>query len=683
MTAILLLALAAGPAVENTFATGWRGNGTGLYPDSTAPTEWHRIPRGALDGLTARAGKAGDGVAVRKGLLRHWLVLGPFPVKDSVRGFAEAPFAEPSLDPAPGDKAGGLEWKALTSPDDDIFVFGTAVPPWLDLGKALGYRKNQVAYAHTRLHSPKGGKARVVIDHGNGLAAWVNGKEAYRSAERRIQLGYYPQLSKFELAHADPESPSFDIDLKPGWNRLLLKLAADNKDGFTDMRCMLRLMDPPDVKYETKNVRWMAPLPGRSTSTPILAGGKVFVMCEPDQLVCLDKLTGRALWTEYINYFEALPPEEKRKRPAYATKIDPLMASLRKEADPRKRLRLRAEMQQELLAIDRDRFRIAGSGHFESHFGIVGFTMPTPVSDGAHVWVWSGMGVAACYTLDGKRRWITRVEATELNYGSSPALAGGVLAVFQNKLYGLDAMSGALKWEQPRVRYNIAAILAGRLNGEAVFVTQRGDAVRPSDGELLFWQRESSLSGDTGWSPPVILGGRVYSPKYGVTNLRVFDYAGTWKPASRTIQLPEEVSRRDGRWIDRWTAGSPLVHDGHAYQSDIYHSLYVSDLKTGKMVVRREMEMEGLTHYNAVAVAASPTLLGRHVVVQDNQGTALVLSPGVRYQVVSRNRLATQMPRRLPIPAQETIGYAPPVADGDRLYIRGEGHLYCIAKDGG
>ena len=29
-------------------------------------------------------------------------------------------------------------------------------------------------------------------------------------------------------------------------------------------------------------------------------------------------------------------------------------------------------------------------------FGIVGFTMPTPVSDGRHVFVWCGNGVAAC-----------------------------------------------------------------------------------------------------------------------------------------------------------------------------------------------------------------------------------------------------------------------------------------------
>jgi hypothetical protein len=370
-----------------------------------------------------------------------------------------------------------------------------------------------------------------------------------------------------------------------------------------------------------------------------------------------------------------------------AARVDPLVAKLAKETDPVKQIHLRADIQKTLEAIDAAKFRLNGSGHFEAHFGIVGFTMPTPVSDGKHVYVWSGMGLAACFDLTGKRRWITRVETDELSYGSSPALADGVLVVFLNRLFGLEARSGTILWQQPKVRYNIGAVVVGTLAGRQVVVTQRGDVIDPTNGELLFWQRESSLSGDTGWSPPVVLGERVYSPKYGVLGLRVFDYSGVksvpWKPRLlTTLTMPPEVSRRgDGGWIDRWTAGSPLVWKGLVYQSDIYQSLYVNDLQSGKLVYRQEMPLRGLTHYNAVAVAASPTLVGTHIHVSDNQGTTLVLEPGTKYKVVACNRIATQMDRPWPIPAQETIGYAPPVTDGTHLYLRGEGHLYCIGKD--
>ena len=77
-------------------------------------------------------------------------------------------------------------------------------------------------------------------------------------------------------------------------------------------------------------------------------------------------------------------------------------------------------------------------------------------------------------------------------------------------------------------------------------------------------------------------------------------------------------------------------------------------------------------------VAASPTLVGKHIIVQDNQGTALVLEPGPTYKLVARNHIGTQLDRPWPLPGQETIGYAPPLADGRRLYLRGEAYLYCI-----
>src|SRR5262249_30491058 len=163
----------------------------------------------------------------------------------------------------------------------------------------------------------------------------------------------------------------------------------------------------------------------------------------------------------------------------FAARVDPLVAKLAAQRDPVERTRLRGLIQKTLLEIDEAKFKRPCSGHFESHFGIVGFTMPTPVSDGKHVYVWNGMGVAACFDFTGKRLWITRIDTEELNYGSSPALADGVLVVFLNILYGLDARTGKLLWEQRRVRNNIAAVLPARLAGHPVIVTQRGDVVRP------------------------------------------------------------------------------------------------------------------------------------------------------------------------------------------------------------
>jgi outer membrane protein assembly factor BamB len=670
-------------------ANGWRGNGTGLWPDSQAPTEWSRIPHGALEGMRNSAEKpatndAGDAPLIRKGLVCHWQALGPFDVPHPVQDFDLAPAGDEStLEPAPG-KIADREWNKISVPEDDMYVFGAAELPWLNLGKALDSKSKQIAYAHTYVHSPRGGRARIVAEHFEGMKAWVNGREVYRHPERGAALGYFTQLSILEIRNNDGVSPHFDVDLRPGWNRLLVKLSTSHIEGLAELRCSLRINDPVDVAYESKNIVWMTPLPGRSTSTPILVGDRLFVLAEPDELLCLDKGSGRVLWSRTINYLETVTADERAKNPAFAARIDPLVAKLRAESDPLARVRLRADLQKALNEIDKDRFEIDANDHFEAHFAVVGYTMPTPVSDGKHVYVWSGLGIAACFDLDGNRQWITRVKTDHLTYGSSPALADGMLVVYLNQVYGLDAATGKLVWEQPRIRNNVAALLGATLGGQQVVVTQRGDVIRPKDGELLVRLRGSEVPNDIGWAPPVILGNRVYTLRYGVAWMLIRDYTHVertrWQPevvADLTL-APGFNLKPDGNPIERWTAASPLVWDDILYSVDIYQTLYATDLKSGKMLYRQDLDLDGLMHYNAVPVAASPTLIGKNIVVLDNQGTAVVVKPGPTFQQVARNRLATQLERRHAIPAQETACYAPPIVDGDRIFLRGEAYLYCI-----
>lgn len=450
------------------------------------------------------------------------------------------------------------------------------------------------------------------------------------------------------------------------------------------MRCSFRLSDSADVPYESKNIRWMTELPARSTSTPIVVGDRIFLTAEPDELVAIDKRSGRVAWSALTNYYEALTAAEKNARPEFAERVDPLVARLRDEPDRRRRTVLRRQIGETLKQIDAKTFTPDLDGHFSSHFGIVGYTMPTPVSDGKFVYVLNGMGVAACYDLDGNRQWITRLDVGPLTYGSSPALADGVLGCFLNRLYGLDAATGAIRWTQPRIQRNVAAILAAKFAGQEVFVTQRGEVVRPSDGKLLFRPRGIG-SGDEGWSPPVVFDNLLYLPKYGVTTLNLFDFASCtgedWQPQHRAqFQLPETVSRRDGKWIDRWTAGSPLIWNRHVYQTDIYQELYVLDLESKKMVDRQTLPLHGFAHYCAVAVAASPTLVAGKLLVADNQGTTLVMEPGPPAKLIASNRIATQIRRDIPLPPQEVLAYAPAIADGDRLYLRGERFLYCVGN---
>lgn len=687
LSALLLTFLALAPCRGEPH-NGWRGNGTGLWPDANPPLEWRRLPQGVLTDLRARADRPmAEAAAVRleKGIVPEWLVLGPFPVKDSVQDFNKPQLAdEANAQPQDQEKVGSLAWKKLPGTLDDPWAFGPADLPWTDVAQAVGgYKQNQIAYLHTYLFSPKGGTVRAVMDHAHGMKAWLNGKEVYNSAERGLGMGNYYAPSRVELGiYRLTPSPRFEMDLKPGWNRFLLKIGSYNKEGWTEQRFCMRLMDLPTVPYDSKNILWMAELPQRSNATPIVVGNRVFVMAEPDELLCVDKQTGKVLWTAANNYYEALTDEERRSNPAFREKVDPLLAELNEAKDFVQRISLRGQIQKALTGIDAARFAWKADGHFEAHFGIVGFTTPTPVSDGKHVWVWCGNGVAACYDLDGKRRWITRVDTKDLSYACSPALVDGVFAVFLHKLIGLDAATGKVLWEREEININNGAVLAAKLAGVPVFVSQRGHVVRARDGKLL--HLEPNPSGDTGWAPPVILGDRVYLPNYGVNHLDVVDFTGmtgdAWKPKREGLRTKGVGRLPNGKAVDRWTAGAPLVVDDQAYLVDIYAAFYAFDLTGKKMLYQQDTGMRGLFHYNALPVAASPTLIGKHIVIQDNQGTALVLQPDKEYRMARRNSIATQLDRYWPIPAQETIGYSPPVPDGNRLFIRGERYLYCIAE---
>ncbi len=684
--------LATAHAGPDDVANGWRSNGTGLFSDSGAPLEWSRVPIGVIADLRTRADRPGDkadGTPLEKGIVREWLVLGPFAVKDSIADFGKAQLAdEATVQPSLGAKVGNLAWTPMKSKLDDRWEFGPAGAPFADVAAVVGYNANQVAYAHAYLHSPKGGTIRAVVDHMFGMKAWVNGKEVYSSAQRKVCLGSYYPLSRVEFGTDSlTPSPTFELELKPGWNRLLLKISSFNRadDTWKQQNFCLRLMDLPSVKYETKNIRWMTELPHRSNSSPIVVGKRIFVMAEPDELLCLDKETGKILWTAANNYYEVLTPAERQANPAFGTKVEPLVAKLKQEREFIARQKLRSQIQKNLSDIDYERLAWKADGHFQAHFGIVGFTSPSPVSDGKYVWAWCGNGVAACYDLDGKRQWITRVSANELSYSSSPALADGILGVHLQRLVGFDAQTGKVRWEQKKIDLNNGALLSARIAGVPVFVSSLGHVVRAADGMLLYREKERA-AGASCWGPPVIVGDKIYLSRYSPANLLVLDFAGVkgdeWEPTRLAISAPDGTNRApDGKIVSRSTPASPLVVDDMVYTVDIYSTFYAFDLKAKKLAYHHDTELNGLFHYNAVPVAASPTLIGKHIVIMDNQGTALVLEPGRTFKQVGKNRIETVLDRWWPIPAQETLAYAPPVADGNRLYLRGERYLYCIGAN--
>ena len=66
------------------------------------------------------------------------------------------------------------------------------------------------------------------------------------------------------------------------------------------MKFAARLMDVEPVAYQEKNIVWMTELPERTNAVPIIVGDRIFTVAEPDELLCLDKATGKILWRQSI-----------------------------------------------------------------------------------------------------------------------------------------------------------------------------------------------------------------------------------------------------------------------------------------------------------------------------------------------------------------------------------------------
>ena len=233
-----------GAAAET--SVGWRGDGTGRFPDADPPVTWGRVSN-AVKGLRFQARKPKDaepaGKPMPDGVIREWLVLGPVPVPDVPKPVESDTLQnEVQLEPDEGDKTGGPAWK-LVSVDSAILNF-TAL---------IGSGKQSFAYAHTYVHSDAGGEFTVSLTHRNGARLVVNGKHAY--------------------AGASTWGARVGVKLLKGWNRLLLKVSADEAQWFA---VPLVYAHTPRG-YEETNIAWMTRLPGARTypGTPAGPGGPI------------------------------------------------------------------------------------------------------------------------------------------------------------------------------------------------------------------------------------------------------------------------------------------------------------------------------------------------------------------------------------------------------------------------
>ncbi len=133
------------------------------------------------------------------------------------------PYQEPDVDnkqllahefgPEKGDEA---DWW-------DYFPYPEAEKPWrVDLAEEIG-DEDAVAYLKTRIFTPKARRARLELGSDDGVKAWLNGRMIHENNATRSLIDRQDRIK---------------IDLREGWNELLLKVSqSDGEWGVSARLC--------------------------------------------------------------------------------------------------------------------------------------------------------------------------------------------------------------------------------------------------------------------------------------------------------------------------------------------------------------------------------------------------------------------------------------------------------------
>ena len=409
---------------------------------------------------------------------------------------------------------------------------------------------------------------------------------------------------------------------------------------------------PPTVfdGIRGRNLVWKTPLPNHSNSSPIVVGRKVFVLCAagwPEtrdcaQILCFDAGTGKELWRHDLDEFVAMPDEQaaeaRKLRREYHRRIrrlNRLMYEYQSADEARK-----ADMLKEAAGLGagkKESFDRNGWGtgsaeqavYRDKEFGdklrkVCGYSpitwsptcldvvMPTPVSDGKRIFVYTGRRAVHAFDLNGNALWHVRQSDAPYNYhwpedcANAPLIVDGKLVMYVfDHLWAYELDTGRLLWKVQSgvIRHGMGTPVVLRLPAapkpgeggsgvegsvvgkndttETAIFTWTGDLVRVRDGRRLLQDVTKVMFGS------MVSDGKqmVYASTYGRDNVE----AKSIKRDSLKIPLP----RKGGVMALRFSFTKPGTAEAPAEDDDSLDGL--DDLAEDMSAAKRSKSKDPVT----------------------------------------------------------------------------------------
>jgi outer membrane protein assembly factor BamB len=404
---------------------------------------------------------------------------------------------------------------------------------------------------------------------------------------------------------------------------------------------------PADVPLEWdapsgRNIQWKTEIEGRGHSSPVIWGDRIFLTTAVEgELIPGAKAPTHRLDGEEFKHPDALG------------------------ADRRHTLKV--------IAIDRTTgavtwSKVAYDGPmYDDRHKASSYASPTVATDGERVFAYFGSPGLYVYDFAGNLVWnrdVGDIKTIGMGVGTSPVLASGKVFLQADEdegkesfLVALDAKDGREAW---RVSRPIQAswttpVLVKDPAGVEQLITAGNEwiiAYEPSSGREL-WKIEGLASNAI--HVPLHADGMVYlTAGYPEKVLKALALESGGKPPRVAWTYNKSIAY----------VPSNLLYEGRIYLVNDQGVLTCLDAKTGELVYEGgRAPAQG--YYMASLVAVSGKIL---MINRDGDGGFVKAGPV--HEVVAKNTV------------DEPV-YTTPAIVGDRIYVRGERHLWAIARTAG
>lgn len=411
---------------------------------------------------------------------------------------------------------------------------------------------------------------------------------------------------------------------------------------------------------KTKNIAWAKDIPGLGWASPVVAGGRVYLLtADAEKQTKPSGGFGNAYPTDAAS--TPLPPDVQAppgfggmKQPNYDLKWQVLC--------------LDAATGETLWTTT-----VAEKKPAISTFPSNGYASETPVADGDKVYAYAAAAGLFCLDKAGKVVWKTDLGTypTSLGFGtgSSPVLLGDkIFVLYDNEvksfLVAVDKATGKELWKVDRPGKSAwSSPFVWKAKGRTELVCCGEKSVTSYDPETgkELWQFGGVENGFM--NTPVADADMLY---FG--NSSQGGQGPIWAVkagASGDITLAKDQTSSEAVAWSRPKAGpgisSMLLYDGYLYVAGPQGMLSCYEAKTGNPAYTKERLPKGR------GTTASPWAADGKIYILDDTGRTTVVGAGPKFEVLGDNAI-------------EEMCWATPAAADGKLYIRGRDKLYCITE---